>query len=77
MSANRWRDHESHRRRRVYERMVVQAYERSKALNNAAHFGVDDAIDPADSRRWVASLLRSVRPLVPREGKKRPAIDAW
>ena len=48
-----------------------------KALNNASHFGVDDAIDPADSRWWVASLLRSIRPPAPREGKKRPAIDAW
>jgi len=64
-------------RRRAYERMVAQAYERSKALNTAAGFGVDDAIDPADSRRWVASLLRSVRPPAPRHGKKRPAIDAW
>ena len=64
-------------RKRVYDEMVGQAYERSKALNNASHFGVDDTIDPADSRRWVASLLRSIRPPAPRGGKKRPAIDAW
>ena len=60
-----------------YDRIVAQAYERSKALHTAAGFGVDDAIDPADSRRWVASLLRSIRPAPPRDGKKRPAIDAW
>jgi acetyl/propionyl-CoA carboxylase alpha subunit/acetyl-CoA carboxylase carboxyltransferase component len=64
-------------RRREYERRVARAYEQSKALNNAASFGVDDAIDPADSRRWVASLLRSIRPPAPRTGKKRLAIDAW
>jgi len=64
-------------RRRVYEKMVAQAYERGKALNNAASLGIDDAIDPADSRRWVASLLRSVRPAPRPVGKKRPAIDAW
>jgi acetyl/propionyl-CoA carboxylase alpha subunit/acetyl-CoA carboxylase carboxyltransferase component len=64
-------------RLRVYEEMVARAYERGKALNNASGFGVDDAIDPADSRRWVAGLLRSIRPPPPRAGKKRPAIDAW
>jgi len=64
-------------RRLTYEKMVADAYLRSQAQNNATHFGIDDAIDPADSRRWVASLLRSIRPAPPREGKKRPAIDAW
>jgi acetyl-CoA carboxylase carboxyltransferase component len=64
-------------RLRVYEEMVARAYERGKAINNASGFGVDDAIDPADSRPWVAGLLRSIRPPPPRAGKKRPAIDAW
>ena len=64
-------------RRRTYEQMVARAYEQSKALNHATHFSVDDTIDPADSRRWVASLLRSLRPPPPRDGKKPPAIDAW
>jgi acetyl/propionyl-CoA carboxylase alpha subunit/acetyl-CoA carboxylase carboxyltransferase component len=64
-------------RKRVYEKMVAQAYERGKALNNASSFGIDDAIDPADSRRWVAGLLRSVRPAPRPPGKKRPSIDAW
>ncbi|MGH2598700.1 MAG: carboxyl transferase domain-containing protein, partial [Dehalococcoidia bacterium] len=64
-------------RRQEYERRVARAYEASKALNNAASFGVDDAIDPADTRRWLATLLRSIRPPAPRDGKKRPAIDAW
>ena len=40
-------------------------------------FGVDDTIDPAESRYWVASLLRSIRPAPPRAGKRRPVIDAW
>ncbi len=64
-------------RLRVYEEMVARAYDRGKALNNATHFGVDDTIDPADSRHWVASMLKSVRPPPPRTGKKRPAIDGW
>ncbi len=64
-------------RTRVYEEMVARAYDRGKALNNATHFGVDDTIDPSDSRRWVATALHSWRSHPPREGKKRPAIDAW
>lgn len=64
-------------RRRVYEGMVARAYEQSKALHNAAAFGIDDTIDPADTRGWVAGLLRAIRPAPPRTGKKRPAIDAW
>jgi acetyl-CoA carboxylase carboxyltransferase component len=64
-------------RRRTYDRMVANAYERAKALNNAAAFGTDDAIDPAESRWWLASLLKSIRPAPPRSGKKRPMIDGW
>ncbi|MDP6607125.1 MAG: carboxyl transferase domain-containing protein [Dehalococcoidia bacterium] len=64
-------------RTRVYEEMVARAYDRGKALNNATHFGVDDTIDPADSRHWVASMLKSVRPPPPRTGKKRPTIEGW
>ena len=64
-------------RRRRYDEMVAQMYERGKALSISTIFGVDDTIDPADSRKWLASLLKSVRPPQKRDGKKRPAIDAW
>ena len=64
-------------RRRKYEELVAQLYERGKALSIATIFGVDDVIDPAESRSWLANLLSSVRPTQRREGKKRPAIDAW
>ena len=64
-------------RLRLYEEMVAKAYEIDKARNNATYFGIDDTIDPADSRWWVASLLRSVRMPQRHGGKKRPAIDAW
>jgi len=65
------------KRRAVYEDMVAKAYEHGKALNEASLFGVDDTIDPADSRLWVASLLKSVRPAPRPPGKKRNAIDTW
>ncbi len=64
-------------RRQAFDEMVAEAYERGKALNEAVIFGVDDTIDPADSRRWIAGILTSVRPPAPRKGKKRASIDTW
>jgi acetyl/propionyl-CoA carboxylase alpha subunit/acetyl-CoA carboxylase carboxyltransferase component len=64
-------------RRRVFDEMVARAYERGKALNEAVIFGVDDTIDPAESRDWIASMLKAVRPAPPSSGKKRPVVDAW
>jgi acetyl-CoA carboxylase carboxyltransferase component len=64
-------------RKALYDKMVARAYERGKALVAATTFHVDDTIDPALSRHWVASHLKSARPPPPRHGKKRPFIDAW
>jgi acetyl/propionyl-CoA carboxylase alpha subunit/acetyl-CoA carboxylase carboxyltransferase component len=64
-------------RRRAFEHMVGRAYEHGKALNSASHFEIDDVIDPAESRPWVASQLRSLPPPPRRERKKRPCIDTW
>jgi acetyl-CoA carboxylase carboxyltransferase component len=63
-------------RLKKFDEMVANAYLHGKALNQASLFGIDDTIDPADSRWWVASMLNSMRS-TPRQGKKRPAVDAW
>jgi len=60
-----------------YESMVAAGYERAKAANSAVYFGIDDVIDPADSRSWIARGLASLPPVPPRTGKKRPYIDTW
>jgi acetyl-CoA carboxylase carboxyltransferase component/biotin carboxyl carrier protein len=60
-----------------YNEMVAASYERAKAANSASFFGVDDVVDPADTRSWIARGLRSLPPVVPRTGKKRPYIDTW
>jgi acetyl-CoA carboxylase carboxyltransferase component len=60
-----------------YEEMVAGMYERGKAANAASHFEFDDVIDPADSRRWITTALRSVPPTPTRTHKKRPNIDTW
>ena len=64
-------------RRARYEELVAAAYERGSALTAGASFAVDDVIDPADSRRWIARTLDSVPPPPARDGKKRRNIDTW
>jgi acetyl-CoA carboxylase carboxyltransferase component len=64
-------------RRALYEEMVERMYQHGKAVNMASHFEIDDVIDPADSRRWILSALRSAPPAPPRSGQKRPCIDTW
>ena len=64
-------------RMRRYEDLVERAYERGKALNQGVAFGLDDVIDPMESRAWISSGMRSVPPPPRREGKKRQNIDTW
>jgi acetyl/propionyl-CoA carboxylase alpha subunit/acetyl-CoA carboxylase carboxyltransferase component len=64
-------------RRALFDKMVAAAYARGKALSTATYFEVDEVIDPADSRRWIATALLDAKPR-PRNGhKKRPNIDTW
>ncbi len=64
-------------RKKKYDDMVASLYEYGKALSVSTIFGMDDTIDPADSRHWLATLLSSVRVPPRPHGKKRPFIDAW
>lgn len=64
-------------RRKYYEDKVAGLYEDGKALHRSTAFSVDDTIDPAETRHWLATLLASIRPPAPRDGKKRPNVDAW
>jgi acetyl-CoA carboxylase carboxyltransferase component len=64
-------------RRALFDKMVAAAYARGKALSTATYFEVDEVIDPADSRRWVATaLLGAARKPGPAR-KRRPNIDTW
>jgi acetyl-CoA carboxylase carboxyltransferase component len=67
-------------REATYEQMVADAYERGSAINMAAHFELDDVIDPADTRRWVAQLFdpgHSPEPTGRHPRRARPQIDTW
>jgi len=63
----------------LFQTMVERMYDHGKALNTATHFEIDDVIDPADTRRWLATILHSVPPRVGWAGrpKKRPNVDTW
>ena len=64
-------------RRLEFERRVEASYERAKAVNAAAGGGLDDVIDPADTRSWITESMKRLPPPPPRTGKKRPYIDTW
>lgn len=61
----------------TYETMVNRAYENAKAVNAAAGGGLDDVIDPAETRTWIVNGLNRLPPTPTRTGKKRPYIDTW
>jgi acetyl/propionyl-CoA carboxylase alpha subunit/acetyl-CoA carboxylase carboxyltransferase component len=60
-----------------YQALVDGLYQRGKAVNVAPFLSIDDVIDPAQTRRWLVAGLQSYPPPPPREGRKRPHIDAW
>ncbi len=64
-------------REAAFQVMVDRMYEHGKALNTASYFEIDDVIDPAESRRWISTVLVSSPPPLPRSGKKRPNVDTW
>jgi acetyl-CoA carboxylase carboxyltransferase component len=66
----------------LFREMVDRLYEHGKAVSVASHFEIDDVIDPADTRRWITTLLdaapethRAVTdPMAP---PRRPNVDTW
>jgi acetyl-CoA carboxylase carboxyltransferase component len=60
-----------------YERLVAAAYERGSALNSASVFGIDDVIDPAETRHWIVQGLRSVPHPEPLRRGRRTFLDTW
>jgi acetyl/propionyl-CoA carboxylase alpha subunit/acetyl-CoA carboxylase carboxyltransferase component len=64
-------------RRQEFERMTAIAYDSAKAVNASAGGGIDDVIDPADTRDWIANSLKRLPPVPVRTTKKYPYIDPW
>ena len=64
-------------RTREFNSRVERAYESAKAVNAAAGGGIDDVIDPAETRSWIAASLKRLPPKPHRTKKKYPYIDTW
>jgi acetyl-CoA carboxylase carboxyltransferase component len=65
-------------RERLFEQLVAAAYERGQGVNMAAYGEIDDVIDPADSRRWIATLFdEHSGEWWRREGNERAFVDSW
>ncbi len=64
----------------LFASMVERMYEHGKALSVASHFEIDDVIDPADTRRWLATLFAAA-PTPSRSVAASPSgrafIDTW
>jgi acetyl-CoA carboxylase carboxyltransferase component len=61
----------------AFAAMVDRAYEHGKALNVAAHFEIDDVIDPAHTRARIVHAFGSAPPSALRAGRRRPFVDTW
>jgi acetyl-CoA carboxylase carboxyltransferase component len=66
---------EDERERRVQE-LTAATHERAKALNAATLFELDDVIDPAETRRLIASTIAAAAPPAS-EPRPDRFIDAW
>ncbi|MBT6681623.1 MAG: carbamoyl-phosphate synthase large subunit [Chloroflexi bacterium] len=62
---------------KFYDEMVAERYEKAKAIYAGTFFGIDDVIDPAESRRWIVAGMAAQPPKEPRKGKKKAYIDTW
>ncbi len=66
------------KRREIFDRLMDAHVDRVRAVNSGGTgYGIDDVIDPVDTRAWIAQGLRSVPQVGPRKEKKRPNIDTW
>lgn len=62
-------------REQLFRELVDRLYEHGRAVSVASFFEIDDVIDPADTRRWITTILQSAPPRD--RGGRRPNIDTW
>ncbi len=64
-------------REALYRELVARMYAHGRAVSVASYFEIDDVIDPADTRQWLGTLLRSAPAPDPGDPKRRANIDTW
>jgi acetyl-CoA carboxylase carboxyltransferase component len=61
----------------LFARMVQAAYEHGRGMHAAETFELDDLIDPADTRRWIAATLRDAPGPRDAAGRRAEAPGRW
>ena len=62
----------------IYDSYLSTYIEESRAVNSGGtNYGIDDVVDPMDTRSWISQGMKSVPPSPARESKKRPNMDTW
>jgi acetyl-CoA carboxylase carboxyltransferase component len=64
-------------REALYRELVDRMYAHGRAVSVASYFEIDDVIDPADTRHWLTTLLKSAPAPQPGDPKRRAHIDTW
>ena len=64
-------------RKAKFDEMVAAAYANGKALARGSYPALDDVIDPADTRRWIAGGLKALPSVAARAEKKLRWVDSW
>jgi acetyl-CoA carboxylase carboxyltransferase component len=62
-------------REQTFKGLVAMAYERGKATNMASLLEIDAVIDPAETRTWIVSGLRSASTTT--RNAPRRFVDTW
>ncbi len=66
------------KRQAIVERLVDAQVDRVRAVNaGGTNYGIDDVIDPAATRDWIAQGLSSIPKVSRGSKKKRPNVDTW
>ena len=67
---------EAEREQRVRE-LVAAVRAQSTALNMAAHFEIDDVIDPAETRGRIVATAGGGARRAGRKARRRTMVDVW
>lgn len=60
-------------RKKLYDYLVSQAYEKGKAINAASKLEIDEVIDPKETRSRISNALHNY----PHQKDKQNFIDSW
>lgn len=64
-------------RKAWFDDKVLRSYEENKALNNATYFAIDNVIDPAHTRPWIANGLKAAATELKRVPRRDTRVDTW